>query len=187
MARFFSRDRNRRNVPLPEGIDWSMRASPLQAAADEGFSIGTPRHLRRMDEIARENATYLRLKHQRLGGVIMGYHGTRTVAAEAIARSGLLNMVNEEGRSGVSAWDSIVAYEASRFAIRRAREAGDYDMGRVVELRMIDPHEDSWHGRLEWLARAEATEVLGVYDLASFHRYIGEKALAEPDMYDNRF
>jgi hypothetical protein len=180
--------RNRRNVPLPEGIDWSRRANPAIRQSDDPYERTDARSVALgRNKLAAENATYLRLKLMRLGGEIIGFHGTTAGAAAQIMSEGFKDSRHVESRRlGVSAWDSVVAYEALRFARERAAEAGEEGRGKIIEVQMIDPHEDSWHGRLEWLAKAKATTPLEVYSPEDFKQYIGQLAIQNPGEYDTR-
>lgn len=137
------------------------------------------------ERIARQNATYLREKYMRLGGVLFGYHGTSSSNAVAIEQHGFRRTRNEELRLGVSAWDAVVPQEAARFALRRSQEAGENDGGMILRVRMVQPHEDEWNGRLEWLSHHKHTEVLEVYSPEAFQEAyaLGRLALMDGEDY----
>lgn len=175
--------RSRRNVPLPRNADWSRRANPARLPGGEVDATAGVWHNR----IAAENATYLRLKLTQNNGVITAFHGTSRQNAARIMAEGFRDSQHiESGRMGVSGWDAVVALEALRFARDRAAMTGEAGEGMIVEARMTDPHEDSWHGRLEWLGTAKQTEPLQAYSPEDFREHIRSLGALGVKGYDTR-
>ena len=173
----FRQHKNKVPIAVPKGVDWSRRSHPIGVSLAEGYVAGSRAERLRTDQVARENAAFLRARLANQAGVIMGFHGTTTKNAQEIMRYGFENRTNEEGLEGVSAWDQVVPHRALEFAERRSREAGALDLGRIVAVRMTNPDYDHRNARLEWLADAHKTEVLAVYTPEEMVQLLGGVAV----------
>lgn len=163
----------RRNVHIPENVDWSERAIPGEAARAisnmgafnaAGFLAADKMRVR----IAQENKAWMKQQLKENEGRVVGYHGTSSTVAGEIAVNGFQNSVNAEGRRGVSAWHPVAAGRAAAFAEDRAQMHEDAEgKGVVFEIAMTNPKVDHL-GRLEWLADAGKVEILRSWPAAEF-------------------